>query len=248
MTLSRRVSILVLAYNEDRNIEGAVRDAIEAAAGLDEYEILVVDDGSTDATGEIADRLAAEIPKVVAIHHARNLGIGAAYRTGLEHAHLDYFAWTGGDRELHRDSLRDILDTIGKATVVVPYHGTPENRELHRRILTWISTNQLNLMFGLKLRYYQGPTVYPTVLARALPTTSRGFYFATERLVHAIMAGHPWVEVPLRHQGRSYGRSKAVSLANIVRAEVVIWRLWWRVRVRGNLAVPRVSPQPAELS
>jgi dolichol-phosphate mannosyltransferase len=244
LTLRRTVTILAPAFNEAKNIEGAVYDAVEAAHGLDGFEIIVVDDGSVDGTAEIVDRLAREIPQVRAIHHERNLGIGAAYRTALEHASMDYFAWTAGDRELHRDSLRDILAAVGSAAVVIPYHGTPERRELHRRVLTWISTGQLNLMFGLRLHYYQGPAIFPTHLARSLPMTSTGFYFATERLVHALLAGHSWVQVPLRYQGRTYGKSKAVSLANVFRAEWVIWRLWWQVRVRGKLAVPRVTAQP----
>jgi len=241
MTLRRTVTILAPAYNEAENIEGSVRDAVEAAAGLDDFEIIVVDDGSTDGTGEIIDRLTDEIPQLRAIHHGRNLGIGAAYRTALEHARMEYFAWTAGDRELHRDSLRDILDAVGSAAIVIPYHGTPERREFHRRVLTLISTTQLNLMFGLRLHYYQGPAIYPTQLARALPMTSTGFYFATERLVHALLAGHSWVQVPLRYQNRTYGRSKAVSVPNVFKAEWVIWRLWWRVRVRGKLAIPRVT-------
>jgi glycosyltransferase involved in cell wall biosynthesis len=247
MTLARTVSILAPAFNEERNLEGAVLDAVDAAADLDDYEIIIVDDGSTDGTAAIADRLVAELPKVRVVHHPTNLGMGAAYCTALEHARMEYFTFTGGDRELHRESLRDILNSIGKATIVVPYHGTPGRRQLHRRLLTWISTTQLNLMFGLKLKYFQGPAVYPTRLARMLPATSTGFYFATERLVHAVFAGHSWVEVPLRHQQRVSGRSKAVSLTNIWRAEWVIMRLWWRLRVKGDLAVPRVRPKPVEI-
>lgn len=247
VTLARTVSILAPAFNEARNLEGAVLDAIEAASGLDDYEIIIVDDGSTDGTSEIADRLASQHPNVRVVHHATNQGLGAAYRSGLDHARMSYYGWTGGDRELHRESLREILSAIGKATIVVPYHGTPQNRELHRRFLTWISTTQLNILFGLRLRYYQGPVVYPTQLARQLPINSNGFYFATERLVHAIMAGHSWVEVALRHQERTYGRSKAVSLANMLRAEWLILRLWWRIRIKGQLAVPRVGPKLTQI-
>jgi glycosyltransferase involved in cell wall biosynthesis len=249
MTLSRTVSILAPAFNEAQNIEGAVLDAVEAAqvAALDDYEIIIVDDGSTDGTREVTDRLARDIDKVQVFHHSTNKGLATAYLTGLEHARMNYYTFTGGDRELHRDSLRDILLAVGEATVVVPYHGTPERRERHRRVLTWLSTTQLNVMFGLKLRYFQGPAVYPTALARLLPHTCSGFYFATERLVHALVAGNSWVEVPLRHQQRTSGRSKAVSLANILRAESFIWRLWWRIRVRGELAVPQVDPKLATI-
>jgi hypothetical protein len=108
-----------------------------------------------------------------------------------------------------------------------------------RRLLTWIPTTQLNLLFGFHMQYYQGPTVYPTALARTLPRTAVGFFFLTEMLVHALYAGYDAVEVGLTHQERLHGRSKAVSWANAVEAQKTIVKLWWTVRIKQQSAVPR---------
>src|SRR5438093_6395146 len=97
MNLRRTATIMAPAYNEARNIEGSVRDAVEAASGLEDFEIIVVDDGSTDGTAQIVDELTKAIPQLRVVHHPRNLGLGAAYRTALDHARMDYFAWTAGD-------------------------------------------------------------------------------------------------------------------------------------------------------
>ena len=202
-----------------------------AAQDLDEYEVLVVNDGSSDETGETVDRLARELPGVRAIHHDGNRGFGATYATGLEHARLPYYTFVPGDNEVTLDSIRDIFACVGSADIVVPYHGTPWTREWHRRVLTWVCTNEINALMGHRLRYYQGPAVYPTALARALPVTTGGFFFATEMLVHALAAGYSWVEVPLTHQERKYGETKAIGWAKIVSAERIILRLWWTVRV-----------------
>jgi len=243
--MRRTVTILAPAYNEAPNIEGAVLDAVEAASDLDDYEIIVVDDGSTDGTGEIADRLATEIPKVRVIHHPHNMGIGAAYRSALEAASMEYITWTGGDRELHKEGLRHILSSVGAAAVVIPYYGPPDRRPLLRRILTWGSTAQVNLMFGLRLRYYQGPAIMPTAVARSQPKLTNGFYFATERLVYALLAGNSWHEIPMKVENRVAGRSKAVSFKNVLRAERVIWRLWWRALVLRKHSVAVVQPDQA---
>jgi len=80
--------------------------------------------------------------------------------------------------------------------------------------------------------YYQGPTVYPTWLARALPKRAGGFSFPTEMLAHAVHAGHGYVEVGLRHQPRAHGSSKAVSARNVATAAATVARLWWCLRVR----------------
>jgi len=245
MTLRRTISILVPAYNEARNLAGAVRDVMHAASRFDDFEILIVNDGSIDGTAEVAERLAQEIPQVTVIHHPRNLGFAAAYRTGLVQARMDYFTFVPGDHEITSESVRDIFNAVGSADLVVPYHATPWARAWHRRVLTWISTTQLNLLFGWRLRYYQGPTVYSTALARVLPVTTQGFFFATEMLVHALSAGYDYTEIGLCHQERAYGRSKAIALSNIVNAQKTIARLWWNIRVKHLRPVPQVTRDAA---
>lgn len=233
MELQRRVSIFVPAYNEVGNLEGAIHDIVGAAeAALADYEVLVVDDGSTDGTGALADRLALALPKVRVIHQDRNRGIAAGYVRALEEAELDYIAFLPADGEISPESIKDILAAVGTAEIVAPYHANAQARARHRRFLTWAFRSLVNRLFGLRLRYYQGPCIYPTALARALPKTAGGFYFLTEMLVHAARAGHTYVEVGLIHQERRHGRSKAVSLRNIMSALRTVGALLWAVHVR----------------
>jgi hypothetical protein len=241
----RTLSVLVPAYNEAENLEGAVRDVLDAAAAADfeDVQVLVVDDGSTDGTAEVADRLAHDIPQVVAIHHPHNRGFVAAYESAVEHARNNYFTFVPGDHEVAPESVCDIFRAIGSADLVVPYHGTPWKRAWHRRLLTFICTSQFNALFGWRLKYYQGPTVYPIALARQLPRTTHGFFFVAEMLVHALAAGYSWTEVGLTHQERAHGRSKAVALSNIVDAQKTIVRLWWAVRVKRQRVVPPATSQ-----
>ncbi len=239
LTPSRRaLSVVIPAYNEAGNLERAVQDVVRVVQDFDDYEILIVNDGSSDTTGQLADRLAREMPRVSAIHHPHNRGFAAAYRTGLAAAGMDYFTFVPGDNEIRPESVQQIFDAIGVADLVVPYHGNPEARTWPRRLLTWASTTEINLLFGWRLHYFQGPTVYPTALARALPATVPGFFFATEMLVHALAAGCTYVQVPLSHQERAYGRSKAVGLSKIIQAELAILQLWWKIRVKQFRAVP----------
>jgi glycosyltransferase involved in cell wall biosynthesis len=229
-----RVSIFVPAYNEAAHLEGAIADIAAAAeTALDDYEILLVDDGSTDGTGPLADSVAQQRPKLRVIHQATNQGIAAGYERALEVARFEYFGFLPGDREIDPTSIKNILAAVGAAEIVVPYHGNPEARQAYRRVLTLASTTLVNRLFGLHVRYFQGPCVYPTELARALPKTAGGFYFVTQMLVHALCAGHTYVEVELFHQNRAHGRSTAVSWPNIVRALRTIAALWWTIRRRG---------------
>jgi glycosyltransferase involved in cell wall biosynthesis len=227
-----RVSVFVPAYNEAANLEGALRDIVGAAAVLADYEVIIVNDGSRDGTGQLAERLAQENRRIRVVHQPRNLGIAAAYERALDEAKLEYFSFLPGDGEIAPQSIRDILAAVGTADIVAPYHGNSQARQLHRRVLTWTSTTLVNTLFGLRMRYFQGPCIYQTPLARRLPKTAGGFYFLTEMLVHAVRAGYSYVEVPLTHQDRSHGRSKAVSVRNVLKALRAIAILWWAIHIR----------------
>jgi len=119
-----RVSVFVPAYNEAANLEAAIRDIVWAAERtLADYEVIIVDDGSRDGTGEIADRLAEENDRIRAVHQPRNLGIARAYERALDEAKLEYVSFLPGDGEIARESIRDIFAAVGAADVVAPYHG-----------------------------------------------------------------------------------------------------------------------------
>jgi dolichol-phosphate mannosyltransferase len=241
MSSVRTMSVVVPAYNEMGNLEDAVNDVVHALRSFDDYEVIIVNDGSQDGTAEVADRLAATMDRVRVIHHEQNRGFSASYQTGLAHARMAYFTFVPGDHEVARESVEEIFDAVGKADLVVPYHGTPWNRTWHRRLLTWICTTQLNVLFSRNLNYFQGPAIYPTELARVLPINTRGFFFATEMLVNALLMGYSYVEVPLTHHERTYGQSKAVKPSNIVDAQLTIVRLWWSLRIRGGVVARPVS-------
>ena len=232
----RTMSVVVPAYNEMGNLESAVKDVVHALRTFDDCEVIIVNDGSQDGTAEVADRLAATIDRVRVIHHEQNRGFSASYQTGLANAQMAYFTFVPGDHEVASESVEEIFGAVGTADLVVPYHGTPRNRAWHRRILTRICTTQLNVLFSRNLKYFQGPAVYPTELARVLPINTRGFFFATEMLVNALLMGYSYVEVPLTHHERTYGQSKAVKTSNIVDAQLTILRLWWSLRIRGGVA------------
>ena len=100
MGLARSISVVVPAYNEMGNLEGAVRDVVHALQSFDEFEVIIVNDGSKDGTGEVADRLAEILPNVRVIHHEVNRGFSESYRTGLKNARMSYFTFVPGDHEV----------------------------------------------------------------------------------------------------------------------------------------------------
>ena len=118
-----RLSIFFPAYYDELNIPKVVEGALKVVQdmGITEYEIIIVEDGSPDRTGEVADRLAAEHEHVRVIHHERNLGYGAALRTGFLAAGLDYVFYTDGDNQFDLEELKKFIAVCPYTDIVAGY-------------------------------------------------------------------------------------------------------------------------------
>jgi glycosyltransferase involved in cell wall biosynthesis len=238
------LSIIVPAFNEAGNLEAAVREVISSARQVfDNFEVIIVDDGSTDQTWQVAHRLYYTTPCISRVaHHPTNQGLRAAYESGLAHAQYDHVTWVPGDGEIATESLVEIFRAVGTADIIAPYHGTPHKRPWFRRALTLISTTEINLLMGKRLHYWQGPVVLSTELARSLPRTVPGFLCMAEQLMTAMELGYSHVQVPLTHQERTYGVSKAVGWRRIWSAQMAVLRIWWRLKVRRDVQGLRKAP------
>jgi len=227
------ISVVIPARNEEGNLKAAVQTVLDALEGVTaDYEILIVDDGSADGTGALADRLAAELSRLRVVHNTPGLGFAGAYRRGVELATKPFVALIPGDNEIQPVSVRAIFEAVGTADVVVPVTDNQRDRPWLRRTLSKTFTAMVNGLFGFRLRYFQGPCVYPADLVRRLPTSTAGFAFLTEMLVRALSTGRRAVEVPMLIQPRQFGASSAVSLYNVVSALFTLAVLVRDVRIR----------------
>jgi dolichol-phosphate mannosyltransferase len=227
------LSVVIPARNEEGNLKGCVHAVLAALDGLfAKCEILIVDDGSTDGTGALADQLAAEIPGVRVVHNPTGTGFARAYRRGLELATGEYVGLIPGDNEIQPVSMRAIFEAVGTAEIVTPFTANQQDRPWLRRVLSRTFTGTVNTLFGLRLRYFQGPSVYPTALVRRIPTTTRGYAFLAEMLIRALAAGHRAVEVPMFIQPRQFGSSGAVTARNVITSLKTVALVLWDVKVR----------------
>src|SRR5262245_2742420 len=116
------LSIAVLAYNEEATIEETVRGSSRALAAIGcTHEIMMVDDGSTDRTGAIMDRLAAEVPCARAVHHPRNLGIGAGVRTCFFESIGEWATFFPADMQADPAELPRLVSHLDRCDVLLTY-------------------------------------------------------------------------------------------------------------------------------
>ena len=225
------ICVLIPVLNEEENLVptvDAVRRALSGAVGA--FEIIIVDDGSDDRTGEIADRLARDLDHIRVFHNPRTLGIGYAYRLGYEKTNCDYFVYIPGDNAWPGVSYSELFSRLGQANIVVSYVLNPEIRPFGRRLLSSLYTAGLNALFGREMRYYNGLTIYPVSFLRTGPATTFGFGFQAEVLLKALTAGLSYTEVGLAIDDRAVGKSKALRVRNIVSVIGNIAGLWLSLR------------------
>ena len=226
------LSVIIPAYNEEKNIRPTVEGLVSFFKNkiFNDYEILIFNDKSTDRTEEIADKLAREHKEVRVIHNPVNKGFGYNYKKGVELAQGKYVLMIPGDDETDLGSIDSLLNSIGKADLILSYTVNMEVRKLFRRIVSNIFVKFLNAMFGLRLKYYNGICIHRTDLARKSVPTTFGFAFAAEMTIKLLKSGFSFVEVPIRIKPTD--KSSAFKVKNIISVIKTIISLFWRINIK----------------
>jgi len=219
------VSFVVPAFNEQANVADTVREVEIAARGLDDFEIILVNDGSSDNTAEIIDTLARSNGRVRAVHNKQNLGLGGAYKAGVAKATMPYVIMVPGDNNHPADGIVPILDRIGQADVVIPYVANPQVRQWHRRLISEAFRSLLNILFGLKVPYYNGLVVHRLTLLKTITIETDGFAYQAEALVKLLRGGASSVAVPVQISHRGDRTTRAFRWKNVKTVLAAIWRL-----------------------
>jgi glycosyltransferase involved in cell wall biosynthesis len=230
---ARSLSVIVTAMNEIGNLAPTVENVIAAAApSVSDFEVIVVDDGSTDGTSELADRLARDDSRIRVHHNGQNRGLAYSYRKGIELAAKEYTSWVAGNNIVPRKGLEDLYARVGKVDTVLSYVLT-DVRGFMRRAVSRTLTIVVNLMFGVRMRYYTGPCVYRTDVLQRLKCISEGSMIVPEILLRMVKSGLPYIEIPLQPQARASGTTKTFRLRNLIAVAVSLLRLFWDVQILG---------------
>lgn len=216
------LSVFFPAHNEEGNIVKSVLDAQSVLLGLssriDDFEIIVVDDGSTDATGSIAEELSQKNPKVRVIHHSKNQGYGGAVWTGIQACRFEYFFFTDSDLQFKLEELELLLKHIPEYEVVIGYRAKRQDHFM-RLVNAWGWRILNRILFGLRVKDVDCAfKLIKTDLVKNLPIESRGAMFSAEMLVRLMKKGYKFKEVPVTHLPRLRGVASGAKAAVIFRA------------------------------
>jgi len=242
-----RLSWFFPAHNEEANVLGLVEEALETLPGLAEtFEIVIVDDGSRDGTGRIADELATAHPGIVrAVHHQTNLGYGAALRSGFRAARFDHVAFTDGDRQFRVPDIARLIDRLAepdRPDVVVGYRikrADPLVRTVYARAYRLAN----RIFFGLRVRDVDcACKLFRREALDGLAVESGGAFFSAELLIKLQVAGRSVAEVGIPHHPRTAGSPTGAKPSVVFRAVRDFWLLRLRMWVNRERALRRGEP------
>jgi glycosyltransferase involved in cell wall biosynthesis len=220
------ITIGIPAYNEVECLEGVVRHAREVLARLREtHEILIIDDGSSDGTGALADRLAAQWPEVRVLHHPENRSFSGALRTLYRSAGGRWLFLVPADGQIDVAEIEAFLPHRASSDVVLGYRLSRPDR-WHRRVnhvLFWLLTR---LLFGFRFREISSCKLYKVDLLKDLPIVSRpGTATIEPEVIYRLACkGARFAEVPYHLHARQGGTAKGARLSMIFKT---FFDLFW---------------------
>jgi glycosyltransferase involved in cell wall biosynthesis len=222
------LSIFFPAYNDAGTIASLALVAHMAARKLtDDYEIIVVDDGSPDHTGELLDEMARHFPWLKVVHHVKNRGYGGALRTGFETASKDLVFYTDGDAQYDPREMARLWEAFGPDVDFVNGYKIGRSDPLHRVVIGRVYHWFVRTAFGLRLRDVDCDfrMMRRDVFGKVALTRSSGV-ICVELMKKVQDHGFRIAQVPVHHYHRSYGKSQFFNFPRVARTLVDLAKLW----------------------
>ena len=238
------LSVFFPAYNDSGTIASMVIRAVHAASELTpDFEVIVVNDGSADATAEIVDELARIYPAVRVVHHPKNRGYGGALQTGFRSATKELIFYTDGDAQYDPAEMALLWQKIGPGVDLVNGYKISRSDPFHRIVIGRVYHHIVSILFGLTVRDVDCDfrLMRRSIFERVhLEKTSGVICLELMKKIHD--AGFRIVEVPVHHYHRAFGQSQFFNFPRIFRTAVDVLRLWYALVIRQKHRQRAVAP------
>ncbi|MGD9702725.1 MAG: glycosyltransferase family 2 protein [Acidimicrobiia bacterium] len=233
-TVVTGVSAFFPCYNDAETI-GTMVEAVDAALStrVEDYEIIVVNDGSADRSSEVLAELRAAHPRLLVIEHESNRGYGGALISGFAAATKEWIFYTDGDAQYDASEVALLIDAARADTDIVQGWKLSRGDSWYRKVIGRVYHHTVKLLF----RLHVGDTdcdfrLFRRRLVADRPLQSTSGVICVEMMRRFERAGARFVEVPVHHYERPAGRSQFFRLPAIARSARQLLELWWRLMIR----------------
>lgn len=227
----KSLSVFFPCYNEQENVARTAEQALEVLDKLDlDFEIIIVNDGSADDTGRIADELSSKDGRIKVVHHPKNLGYGAALQSGFKAASKEFVFYTDGDGQFDLKELPPLLPMMEHYDIVSCYRINRRDPVI-RKINAWCWTKLVCTLFGLKVRDVDCAfKLYRREIFDKIKLSSTGALIDTEVLARASRKGYKITQTGVHHYPRSAGVQTGANPKVILRAFKELFKLHRQIR------------------
>ena len=225
------LSVFFPCYNEQDNVERTIKSALDVLTPLEiDFELIIVNDGSKDKTGEIANQLAAKDERIKVVHHNTNQGYGAALRSGFNAASKEYVFYTDGDGQFDIKELPPLFKYMTDYDIVSCYRIKRQD-SLIRKINAFGWTTLGGLLFRMKIRDIDCAfKLYKRRIFDDIKLESSGALIDTEILARAKRKGCKIFQVGVHHYPRTAGQQTGAKLSVILRAFKELFALYKQIK------------------
>ncbi len=227
------ITVAIPAYNEEENITWVVKDSLRYLPKyFNDYEVLIVDDGSKDKTPEITDDLTKKYKKVRVIHQ-KNGGYSKAMLTGIQNAQKDFVAYIPADGQYTVKDMSKMYPLMESSDIVLGHRGIRKDYNLYRKVLSYGYLIYLFLLFGIKVKDLNGPNIWRTKEAKKIKkvysVNSKGVFILAEFVARFMQKGLKISEAPSVYRSRRSGTVKNTKFKVVKDTYIDALKLKWEL-------------------
>jgi glycosyltransferase involved in cell wall biosynthesis len=225
--MSTSISLIFPVFKDERTVRIVAEKALRLLQSVaDEYEIIIIDDGSPDRSGDIADELSRQYPCVRVIHHQTNLGYGRAIRSGLSACRYDYICMIDGDDQYEVSDFLKLLKLRDFYDLIITFRYKKIYSSI-RLFISWVYNKTLRILFRTPFRDVStGIRVARKALIDDIPLESSSPFIGAELAIKAMLKGYRVGEVGIQTFPREFGSGSSTSAKNIIATIREMWRTY----------------------
>jgi glycosyltransferase involved in cell wall biosynthesis len=226
------LSVIMPCLNEADNIAAAIQETLNTIdkMGID-AEIIVINDGSRDATAEIVKQLQAKEQRIKLLNHSKPQGVGASFWEGVQNAKNDFVTMIPGDNENDPEDVLKYYYLAKDIDIIIPFIMNIEIRSKIRRIISAVYRFIINISFGMSLNYTNGTVIYNRQILLDINLDTTGFLYQAELLIKLIRRGYFYAETPHLLSTRGSGKTKALTFSSLFNVIGSYLKLVWFVHI-----------------